>query len=64
MACISADVEQQQPTARPTLVRCLDCGTTYDLPLELDEAAPCPDCGGVGWIALDAGRSRRVEDSS
>jgi uncharacterized paraquat-inducible protein A len=57
-------VEQQQPTAERTLVRCLDCGTTYDLPLEQDEAAPCPDCGGVGWVALDAGRCREIESSS
>jgi rRNA maturation endonuclease Nob1 len=57
-------VEQQQPTAERTLVRCLDCGTVYDLPLGQDEAEPCPDCGGVGWVALDAGRCRETDGSS
>jgi predicted RNA-binding Zn-ribbon protein involved in translation (DUF1610 family) len=38
------------------LVRCLDCGTIYDLPREHGEAEPCPGCGGTGWIAVDAGR--------
>jgi rRNA maturation endonuclease Nob1 len=57
-------VEQQQPTAERTLVRCLDCGTVYDLPLGQDEAEPCPDCGGVGWVALDAGRCRESENIS
>ena len=57
-------MEQQRPTAERTLVRCLDCGTRYDLPLEQEEAEPCPDCGGVGWVALDPGHCRETEDSS
>jgi rRNA maturation endonuclease Nob1 len=57
-------VEQQQPTAERTLVRCLDCGTVYELPLEQDEAEPCPDCGGVGWVALNAGRYRETDNNS
>jgi rRNA maturation endonuclease Nob1 len=57
-------VEQQQPTAERTLVRCLDCRAVYDLPLAQEEAEPCPDCGGVGWVALDAGRYRETENSS
>jgi rRNA maturation endonuclease Nob1 len=57
-------VEQQQPIAERTLVRCLDCRAVYDLPLAQEEAEPCPDCGGVGWVALDAGRYRETENSS
>jgi rRNA maturation endonuclease Nob1 len=37
-----------------TLVRCLECGTEYDLEVDRGEAEPCPHCGGVGWIAVDA----------
>jgi rRNA maturation endonuclease Nob1 len=33
-------------------VRCLDCGTVYPLPLGQQEADACPECGGVGWIAV------------
>jgi len=44
------------------LVRCLDCGTVYPFPHQLREADACPQCGGVGWIALAA--VRRVEDET
>jgi rRNA maturation endonuclease Nob1 len=44
------------------LVRCLDCGTVYPLPLRLQEADACPQCGGVGWIALAA--LKRVDDET
>lgn len=36
------------------LVRCLDCGTVYPLPYGQAEADACPQCGGVGWVALAA----------
>jgi len=42
-------------TARPDdrqLVRCLDCGAVYPLPRRQQEADACPECDGVGWIAL------------
>jgi hypothetical protein len=44
------------------LVRCLDCGTVYSLPLRLQEANPCPQCDGVGWIALAA--LKRVDEET
>jgi rRNA maturation endonuclease Nob1 len=44
------------------LVRCLDCGTVYPLPPGQKEADACPECGGVGWVALAA--MRRTEDES
>jgi predicted nucleic acid-binding Zn-ribbon protein len=34
------------------LVRCLDCGTVYRLPLHQDVADACPQCGSVVWVAL------------
>jgi uncharacterized Zn finger protein len=37
------------------LVRCLDCGTVYALPVAQEEATPCPNCGGVVWVALGGG---------
>lgn len=46
------------------LVRCLDCGAVYQLPLEQEEALPCPACGGVGWIAVDAPRRGGREKAS
>jgi rRNA maturation endonuclease Nob1 len=46
------------------LVRCLDCGTVYPLPLGLREGAACPPCGGVGWIALAALKRVDEEKSS
>jgi rRNA maturation endonuclease Nob1 len=45
------------------LVRCLDCGTVYPLPLGLQEADACPQCG-VGWIALAALKRVDEEKSS
>jgi len=44
------------------LVRCLDCGTVYPFPHQLREADACPQCGGVGWIALAA--LRRIDDET
>jgi hypothetical protein len=44
------------------LVRCLDCGTVYSLPFGLQEADACPQCGGVGWIALAA--LKRVDEET
>ncbi|HET7759430.1 MAG TPA: hypothetical protein VFK62_05865 [Gaiellaceae bacterium] len=46
------------------LVRCLDCGTEYHLASERGEADPCPRCGGVGWIALEACDARRPKENS
>jgi predicted nucleic acid-binding Zn-ribbon protein len=36
------------------LVRCLDCGTVYRLPLHQEVADACPQCGSVAWVALAA----------
>ena len=34
-------------------VRCLDCGTEYRLPRDVQgEAEPCPACGSIGWLAV------------
>jgi rRNA maturation endonuclease Nob1 len=54
----------EQPKRRDVrqLVRCLDCGTVYPLPLRLQEADACPQCGGVGWIALAA--LKRVDEET
>jgi rRNA maturation endonuclease Nob1 len=57
-------MEQHRSTAERPLVRCLDCEAVYELPFEQDEAEPCPDCGGVGWVALEAGRDRQTEIDS
>ena len=43
----------EAPTERHELVRCLDCGTEYRLPRDTAQADPCPVCGSVGWIAAD-----------
>jgi hypothetical protein len=48
----------------PELVRCLDCGAVYRLPLDEHEAPPCPDYGGVGWIVLDVPRAHDYEKKS
>jgi rRNA maturation endonuclease Nob1 len=47
-------VERAEPHDERQLVRCLDCGTVYPLPIGEAEADACPDCGGVGWVALAA----------
>jgi len=47
-------VEPKTPSRAELLVRCLDCGTVYEQPVEQDESAPCPSCGYVGWIVLAA----------
>jgi rRNA maturation endonuclease Nob1 len=44
------------------LVRCLDCGRVYPLPPGQREADACPECGGVGWVALAA--TRRAKDGT
>ena len=57
-------MERSAETCR--LVRCLDCGTEYELTSEQVEPGPCPDCGGVGWIALaalSAASATREDDS-
>jgi rRNA maturation endonuclease Nob1 len=46
------------------LVRCLDCGTVYPLPFRQVEADACPQCGGVGWVALAALKNRGDEKAS
>jgi len=46
------------------LVRCLDCGTVYPLPLGQEEADACPECGGVGWVTLTALKHVRNERRS
>jgi hypothetical protein len=46
------------------LVRCLDCGTEYFLTSDGGEAAPCPHCGGVGWVAADRRGARRPREKS
>lgn len=52
----------ERPARVRDLVRCLDCGTEYRLELGEDGADPCPDCGGVGWIAVPADRGREAHD--
>jgi hypothetical protein len=51
-------MEQRLPYGTAYLVRCLECGTIYTQPDEPDDAAPCPNCDYVGWIALGAGESK------
>jgi len=48
-------MEKRTLTERRELVRCLDCGTEYRLPRDVQgEAEPCPACGSVGWVAVSA----------
>ena len=48
-------MEKRTLIERRELVRCLDCGTEYRLPRDVQgEAEPCPDCGSVGWVAVSA----------
>ena len=48
-------MEKRTLTERRELVRCLDCGTEYRLPRDVQgEAEPCPACGSVGWLAVSA----------
>jgi hypothetical protein len=44
-------------TEKNGIVRCLDCGTRYRLLTEGGEVTPCPGCGGIGWISVDAVRN-------
>jgi rRNA maturation endonuclease Nob1 len=55
-------VERPRDRDDRQLVRCLDCGTVYPLPLGVQEADGCPHCGGVGWIALAA--LKRVDEET
>lgn len=69
-------VESKSGDAAPSLtvlesVRCLDCGSVYSKPAgggTVRQNPGCPECGYVGWIALDAPimepwqPSRPVED--
>ncbi|HSC49988.1 MAG TPA: hypothetical protein VLD16_06965 [Gaiellaceae bacterium] len=55
----------RRTTISAAVVRCLDCGAEYRLESRDGKAGPCPRCGGVGWVALDAcGRRRRSRKSS
>jgi Zn finger protein HypA/HybF involved in hydrogenase expression len=46
---------KQTLTERRELVRCLDCGTEYRLPRDVQgEAEPCPACGSIAWVAVIA----------
>jgi predicted nucleic acid-binding Zn-ribbon protein len=56
-------MEQRAEAHRSDLVRCLDCGTIYSRPPTDDRAGPCPNCGYVGWIALDAPAASDETDS-
>ena len=55
-----------KPEPRPTLavyecVRCLACGTEYSKPSRGGTARAnpgCPDCGYVGWLAVNVPVSR------
>jgi hypothetical protein len=55
-------VERPKHRDDSQLVRCLDCGSVYPLPIGLREANPCPQCGGVGWIALAS--LKRVDEET
>jgi predicted nucleic acid-binding Zn-ribbon protein len=52
----------KRSTATRDLVRCLDCGTEYDLEIDDEGARPCPACGGVGWIEVPD-RASEEDDS-
>jgi uncharacterized paraquat-inducible protein A len=57
-------MEKRTVIEQTELVRCLDCGTEYRLPRDnRAEAAPCPTCGSVGWVATTAGSSQQQENS-
>jgi predicted nucleic acid-binding Zn-ribbon protein len=45
-------VEPEHGHDERDLVRCLECGTIYSQPASERDAAACPNCGYVGWIAL------------
>jgi rRNA maturation endonuclease Nob1 len=47
-------VEERITRAEHDLVRCLECGTEYALPPHGEESDPCPECGSVGWIVVEA----------
>jgi hypothetical protein len=51
-------------TVTQDLVRCLDCGAEYPLGIDEDGAEPCPECGAVGWIAVDGARRPAPADDS
>jgi hypothetical protein len=51
-------------TEKNGLVRCLDCGTHYRLVTDAGEARPCPGCGGIGWVLVDAARKASHDDDS
>ena len=61
---IHIGVERPNERDDRQLVRCLHCGTVYPLPPGLLEADACPQCGGVGWIALAALKQVDEETSS
>jgi rRNA maturation endonuclease Nob1 len=52
----------EQSTVTNGRVRCLDCGTEYDLVSVQGEAVRCPACGGVGWVSLRALRETAAQD--
>ena len=47
-------MEQQSTGESASRVRCLDCGTFYEQPSEQTHSAVCPNCGYVGWIAVNS----------
>jgi predicted nucleic acid-binding Zn-ribbon protein len=49
-------VENTRSSEEADLVRCLECGTVYSQPASNIEAGACPNCGYVGWIALNVGQ--------
>ncbi len=54
---------QPRQETETDLVRCLECGTVYRKPRSDQESGPCPTCGYVGWIALEAAVTNNVENS-
>jgi hydrogenase maturation factor HypF (carbamoyltransferase family) len=53
-AHITLDVETERDATE--LVRCLTCRAVYGKPLEqahAADAAACPECGALGWLALN-----------